>query len=73
MAANTEVKKKGGIKKWFKDLISELKKVTWPKFKTVVKQTGIVFVVVGFFLAAVWLIDAGLSQAYKALMGILTA
>lgn len=35
-------KKPSKIKKAMKDTGAELKKVTWPKFKDVVKQTGIV-------------------------------
>ena len=34
------------IKKWFKELKSEAKKVTWPSFKQVVNNTLVVFAVV---------------------------
>ncbi|HEY8389967.1 MAG TPA: preprotein translocase subunit SecE [Clostridia bacterium] len=61
-------KKKGRISRWFKEMGSELKKVIWAKPATVLKQTGVVFAVVGFFIVAVWLIDLGLSQAYKLLL-----
>ena len=64
-------KKKGRIGRWFKEMGSELKKVIWAKPATVLKQTGVVFAVVGFFLIAVWLIDLGLSQAYKQLVQFL--
>jgi preprotein translocase subunit SecE len=64
-------KKKGRIGRWFKEMGSELKKVIWAKPATVLKQTGVVFAVVGFFLIAVWLIDLGLSQAYKQLVEFL--
>lgn len=39
-------KKPSKVKKALKDTANELKKVTWPKFGQVVKQTGIVLVVV---------------------------
>ena len=42
-------KKKGRFLNFFKDVKSELKKVTWPGFKQVVKQTGIVLVFVLVF------------------------
>ena len=42
-------------------MVSELKKVTWPKFGTVVKQTGVVLVVVLIFLVVVTGIDSGLN------------
>lgn len=67
--AKTE-KKKGGIKKYFKDLKSEIKKVVWPTRKQVINNTGVVLtvmVVVGLLLAG---IDAGLGAAVKALLSI---
>ena len=49
------------LKKKFSGMVSELKKVTWPKFGTVVKQTGVVLVVVLIFLVVVTGIDSGLN------------
>ena len=63
-------KKKGGIKKYLKDLKSEIKKVVWPSRKQVVNNTGIVMavmVITGMFLFA---IDTGLAAAIKALLSI---
>lgn len=45
-----------------KDVFSELKKVTWPTFPKVVKQTGIVLVVVLIFLVVISAFDFGLLQ-----------
>ena len=45
----------------FRETFSELKRVTWPKFSTVLKTTGVVLVVVGAFLAVVTGVDALLS------------
>ena len=45
----------------FKETFSELKRVSWPKFSTVVKTTGVVLVVVAAFLAVVTGVDALLS------------
>ena len=42
----------------FKETFSELKRVTWPKFTTVLKTTGVVLVVVVAFLAIVTGVDA---------------
>ena len=53
------------IAKKFRELGAELRKVTWPTFPKVVKQTGIVISVVVFFLVIVFAIDLGLSQLYK--------
>ena len=53
------------VGRWFKQkfsgMVSELKKVTWPKFGTVVKQTGVVLVVVLIFLIVVTGFDTGLN------------
>lgn len=65
-----EEKKKGGIRKYFKELRAELKKVVWPTRQQVVNNTGVVLVVmsvVGLFLFAV---DTGLSYAIKQLIGL---
>ena len=40
-----------------KETVSELKKVTWPKFTTVLKQTGVVLAVTAAFLLVVFGID----------------
>lgn len=63
-------KKKGGLKKYFRDLKSEIKKVVWPTRKQVINNTGVVLTVMaifGLFLAGV---DAGLGAAIKALLSI---
>lgn len=39
--------------RFFKKSWSELKKVSWPNFKTVCKNTGVVLLVVLFFLVIV--------------------
>lgn len=57
----------GKIGRFFKDYRSELKKIVWPSFRTVVKNTVVVLVmclIVGIFI---WLVDWGLSEGLKAL------
>ena len=73
-------KKEFFLKRFFKwlgrktrDLISELKKVTWPGFSKTMKQTGIVIGVVVFFLLIVFAMDLGLSQLYQLLIDALNA
>ena len=53
----------------FKEMFSELKKVTWPDFAKVMKQTGIVIGVVFVFLFVVTLIDFGLEQLLTLVSG----
>lgn len=45
-----------------KDIFSELKKVSWPKFSKVVKQTGVVLFVVLVFLVVIFGFDFGLQK-----------
>lgn len=45
-----------------KETFSELKRVTWPKFPTVLKTTGVVLVIVAAFLTVVTGVDWVLSQ-----------
>ena len=52
----------------FRKLRSELKKVTWPDFKTVLKQTGVVLIVTLFFLVVIGLFDLGLNALLKLLI-----
>ena len=55
--------KKIGMK--IKDIFSELKKVNWPTFPKIVKQTGIVLVVVLAFLVVITAFDTGLYNLLK--------
>ena len=52
--------KKLGMK--MKDVFSELKKVSWPSFSKILKQTGIVLVVVLLFLVVITAFDTGLLE-----------
>ena len=48
-----------------KEVFSELKKVTWPTFGKVVKQIAVVLV----FLVVISLMDFGLTEVLKLLVG----
>ena len=50
-------KKQSKMAQKLKETSSELKKVTWPKFGTVLKQTGVVLAVTAAFLLVVFGID----------------
>jgi preprotein translocase subunit SecE len=47
---------------WFRKSWSEIRKVNWPTFPEVVKDTGIVLMVCLFFLVIIGAIDFGLGQ-----------
>ena len=59
----------GRIGKKFKEVFSELKKVSWPDFAKVVKQTGIVLGVILVFLAVVTAFDFGLQALLTLVTG----
>lgn len=76
---NTSTKKSGtkkrkSIGKFFRDIISELKKVEWAKFKKnkansgVISQTGTVLIVVLFFTIIITAIDLGLTELLTLLL-----
>lgn len=61
----TKKEKKHIIRKKTKETVSELKKVTWPKFPYVVKKTGVVLVVVIIFAVLLLGIDALFGFLFK--------
>ena len=65
-SAKPKEKKQRG--KAIKETFSELKKVTWPSFGEVVKQTGIVLAVVLVFLVVLIGFDTGLGALYNLLV-----
>ena len=59
-----------GVKKYFRELRSELKKVVWPTPKQVAKNTLVVIacvLVVGVFI---WLFDLAFQTGISALIGL---
>lgn len=58
-------KKPNRIVKWFKDLKSEIKKVTWPSRQTVITNTSVVLVTVVLTSALVGALDLGFYELVK--------
>ena len=72
-AKKKDAKKPNRVLRWLKDLKGELKKVTWPSFKDVVKNVGIVIVcvlIVGIFI---WVFDALARYVIEALLKLFGA
>ena len=63
-----KVKQPNVVVKKTKETVSELKKVTWPSFGTVVKTTGVVLAVVVIFTLVVFGLDRGFSFLYDLLV-----
>ncbi|MDR3317862.1 MAG: preprotein translocase subunit SecE [Clostridiales bacterium] len=61
-------KKPNRVKKFFTELFSELRKVTWPNFRTVLKQLWVVLLVVALFLVFISAVDYGLGLLYGLLV-----
>ncbi len=54
----------------FKEVFSEIKKVSWPSFSKVVKQTSVVLGVVLMFMVVITLMDLGLGALLQLLTNI---
>ena len=54
---------------FLRDYKSEVKKITWPNFKFVVKNTLVVLVICAIIGAFIWVLDWGLAEILKLLLG----
>ena len=52
-----DAKKPNRVARWFKDLKAELKKVTWPSVKSVIKNVGVVVACVLIVGVCIWVFD----------------
>ncbi|MED4876463.1 preprotein translocase subunit SecE [Anoxybacillus geothermalis] len=50
---------------FFKEVVRELKKVSWPSRKELVNYTGIVLATVAFFTIFFAVVDLGISQLIR--------
>ena len=63
----SEKKEVGKIRKWFKDLKVEFKKVVWPTKKTVLNNTSVVLSVIVAAAILVGAIDQGFYAALRSI------
>jgi len=68
-APKKEKKPAGRFRKRIGQTFSELKKVSWPGFREVVKKTGVVLIVVASFLLVIYGVDTLLSLGLGAITG----
>ena len=52
-----DAQKPNRVARWFKDLRAELKKVTWPSAKSVIKNVGVVVACVLVVGVCIWVFD----------------
>ena len=57
------------VSKYLRDTRGEYKKIVWPGFKTVLKNTGVVLAMCAVIAVIVILADTGLSALIKLLLG----
>ena len=63
----------GKVKKYFRELRSELKKVVWPTGAVTMKNTGIVLLCSLCVGACIWIFDAVAVMAVKLLISLFAA
>ena len=63
-------KKPGRIKEAWRGFKSEIKKIVWPSWKQVLKNTGVVLVIVIVFAIAIALLDYAFSGGIRALVDL---
>ena len=66
-AAKPAKKRMLNIKQYLKEMMGEVKKLTWLSVGDLVKHTAMVFVVVLVMSAVIWLLDLGFSAGVKGL------
>ena len=66
-AAKPAKKRMLNIKQYLKEMMGEVKKLTWLSVGDLVKHTAMVFVVVLAMSAIIWLLDLGFSAGVKGL------
>ena len=65
-----ETKKKGRVKRYFRELVSEFKKLEWPSKSKILNNTVVVLVMMLFVTAFVWLLDLGFSKFLEFILGL---
>ena len=63
-------KKKGKFGEWWRGVRSETKKIVWPTWKQVLKNTGVVLVVIIAFAVMIGVLDVAFNSGIKALMNL---
>jgi preprotein translocase subunit SecE len=62
VAQETAVQNTSRMKKFFREVKAELKKVSWPSKQELISNTGVVFVAVLVVAGLIWAIDAVFTQ-----------
>ena len=63
-AVTRKNKPRKGLRKFFRDVISEVKKVSWPNVKDLTNHTIVVVVLILLFAIAIGIVDFGLGKLF---------
>ena len=69
-AKKKDAKKPNRVLRWLKDLKGELKKVTWPSVRDVIKNVGIVIACVLVVGVCIWVCDSLAHAVVGALLNL---
>jgi len=69
-AAVGKPRKKGRVIQYFKEVVAETKKVTWPNRKELTAYTTAVLVLVAIMTVLVFVVDYGLGKLFQLVQGI---
>ncbi len=68
--AEATTKEKGRIRRWWKGLKAEFKKIVWPDRESVVKETAAVIVITIILSLIIALLDLGVKYLIDLIMSI---
>jgi len=57
------------IREFFREVIGEFRKVTWPSRPTIMNSTVVVLVVTGVLAFFLWVVDMGLARIVRVVLG----
>lgn len=58
------------ISKWFREMRSELKKVSWPSTKQIINNTVVALAVMLMVAVVVWILDLGADRIAELIISI---
>lgn len=69
--AGTETKEKQKLQlgKYFRETRAEMKKVSWPTRQELIQHTGVVLTSIVIIGAYLWVIDTGMGEVLKIVLG----
>ena len=57
------------IREFFREVMVEFRKVTWPNRPIIVNSTVVVLVVTGVLAFFLWVVDMGLARVVRVILG----